>query len=66
MHLFKTNEGIYTKVVDRHITKKGKPRVARFAVSTDVRCKSPEKGVLAVQMFAVYAIDTARTIVKKL
>ena len=29
------------KTEDRHITK-GKPRAARFAVSTDARCKSPE------------------------
>ena len=32
-----------TKIVDRHITK-GKPKAARFAVSTGVRCKSPEYG----------------------
>ena len=29
------------QIVGRHITK-GKPRPARFAVSADVRCKSPE------------------------
>ena len=47
-----TNKGIYTKIVDRHI-KKGKPRAARFAVSTDVLCNIPEFGVLAVLIFAV-------------
>ena len=60
-----TNKGICTKIVDRHITK-GKPRAARFAVSTDVRCKSPEQGMLVVLIFAVYAIDTAPTMVKKM
>ena len=39
--LFMTNKGICTKIVDRHITR-SKPRAARFAVSTDVRCNCPE------------------------
>ena len=41
LDLFKMNKGIYTKIVDRHVTK-GKPRAVSFAASTDVRCKSPE------------------------
>ena len=52
MHLFTTNKGIYTKIVDRLITK-GKMRSAGFVVSTDVRYKSPEQGVLVVLIFAV-------------
>ena len=52
MHLFNKNREIYTKIVDRHITK-GKPRAARFAISTDVHCKYPENGVLAVLILAV-------------
>ena len=55
--MFKTNKGIYAKIVDRHITK-GKPRAAMFAVSTDVRCKSPEYGILAVLILLFYTIDT--------
>ena len=47
-----TNKGIHTKIVDRHITK-GKLTAARFAVSTDVCCTSPEYGILAVLIFAV-------------
>ena len=43
---------IYTKIVDIHIAK-GKPRAANFAVSTDVRCKSPEQGILVLLIFAV-------------
>ena len=51
LHLLMTNKVIYTKIVDRHITK-DKPRAARFAVS-HVRCKSPEQGILVVLIFAV-------------
>ena len=51
LHLFKTNKGICTKIVG-HITI-GMPSAARFAVSTDVRCKSPEYGALAVLIVAV-------------
>ena len=47
-----TKKGIYTKTVNRHITK-GRPRAARFAVSTDVCCKSPEQGVLVALIFVV-------------
>ena len=39
LHLFMTYKGICINIADRHI-KKGKPRAARFAVSTDVRCRS--------------------------
>ena len=60
LHLFKINN------CTRHITPtKGKPRAAGFAVSTDVRCRSPELGVLAVLILLFYATDTAPTIVKK-
>ena len=52
LHLFTMNKGIYTKLVDRHITK-GKPIAARLAVSTDVHCKSPEYVILAMLFFAV-------------
>ena len=37
---FMSNKEKHTKVVDIHNIK-GKPRAARFAVSTDIRCKSP-------------------------
>ena len=49
-------------------TTKGKPRAFRFAVSTDVRCKSPEQGILilVVLILLFYTIDTAPTMVKKL
>ena len=40
LHLFMTNKGLCTKTVNRHIIK-GTPRADRFAISTDVRCKSP-------------------------
>ena len=46
------NKGKYTKIIYRHITK-GKPRGARFAVSTDVCCKSIDEGALAVLIVAV-------------
>ena len=52
LRLLMTNKGLYTKTVNRHITN-GKPRTARLAVSTDVRCKSPEYGILVVLIFAV-------------
>ena len=62
LHLFMTNKGICTKIVYRHIIK-GKPRAARFAVSTDVRFKTPEYGIWVVLILLFYTIDTAPTIV---
>ena len=35
----------------------GKPRAARFALSTDVRCTGPERKILAVLFLAGYRID---------
>ena len=46
------NSAFRLRTVDRNITR-GKPRAGRFAVSTDVRCTSPEKGILAMLIFAV-------------
>ena len=60
-----TSNGICTQIVDRHISK-GKSKAARIAVSTDVRFKSPEYGIMVVLIFAIYTIDTAATLVKKL